>query len=87
MIKCPKDKFKVEKGFGTIKHCGYYDSKTTFWNDKCEIDAVYYYWKGELNYLSSWGFKEGSIYVSRRVKAKKANKPFFSFIKGWYGYE
>lgn len=80
---------KVEKTIEGMK----VDQVTTFHNEKTgKVEAEYFYWQGQCNYLLSWGFNAESLGEDRRKKAhknkkKKGIKPFFTLEKGWYGYE
>ena len=48
--------FKIEDLTG-VKDGMSFDRKVTFYHDKTgEIEAEYYYSKGKVNYLLSWGF-------------------------------
>lgn len=78
--------FKIEDGLG-IKDDMSFDRKVTFYHDKTgEIEAEYYYLKGKVNYLQSWGFSKDSLGELRKSKAHKTKKPFFSLQQGWFGF-
>lgn len=86
-----KTGFKVEKVNKTIENMNV-DQVTTFYNEKTgKVEAEYFYWNGQCNYLLSWGFEKASMGEDRKSKAhknkkKKGTMPFFSLDKGWYGY-
>ena len=78
--------FKIEDGLG-VKDGMSFDRKVTFYHDKTgEIEAEYYYSKGKVNYLQSWGFSKDSLGELRKSKAHKTKKPFFSLQQGWFGF-
>lgn len=78
--------FKIED-FTGIKDGMSFDRKVTFYHDKTgEIEAEYYYSKGKINYLQSWGFSKDSLGELRKSKAHKTKKPFFSLQQGWFGF-
>lgn len=75
--------FEIQKCKGN-KNGMFFDSKTIFYCDKTsKIEAEYYYHQGKCNYLLSWGFTKGSLGESRKTKALKTKKPFFSLQTGW----
>ena len=79
-----KEVFKIEKKAAT-KNGMLYDSKTTFFSDKDgSVEAEYFYSKGMVNYLLSWGFSKESLGELRKSKANKTKKPFFNLQKGWF---
>ena len=66
------------KGMEVDKSVTFYDTETKL------VEAVYFYNKGVVNYLLSWGFEKGSLGELRAKQAKKAKKPYFSFALGWH---
>lgn len=86
-----KDSFH-EQGFyictwGGVKDGMKFDKKTIFIDKDFNVEAEYFYYKGQCNYLLSYGFNKESLGEQRKRKSHKAKKPFFSLEKGWYGYE
>lgn len=78
--------FDIKDVIGT-KNGMYYDRVVTFFHEKSgKVEAEYYYFNGMVNYLLSWGFVKDSLCESRKSKAGKLKKPFFSLQKGWFGY-
>ncbi len=70
--------------FDGIKHGMPFDRKVIFYHDKTgKVEAKYYYSKGKVNWLLSWGFSKGSLGEMRKSKALKTKKPFFSLQTGW----
>ena len=70
--------------FDGIKHGMPFDRKVIFYHDKTgKVEATYYYSKGKVNWLLSWGFSKGSLGEMRKSKALKTKKPFFSLQTGW----
>lgn len=74
--------FKIENT-KDVKDGMSYDSKTIFYDKDGIVEAEYYYSKGRCNYLLSWGFNKDSLGESRKTKANKTKKPFFSLLTGW----
>ena len=76
--------FKIEDTQG-ITSGFVFDRKVTFYDDKTgKVEAEYFYLKGMVNYLISWGFTKGSLGEMRKQKAGKVKKPFFSLKCGWF---
>ena len=78
--------FKVRQGFGN-KDGHRYTSVTSFYNDKTgDLEGEYFYYKGLINWIISYGFTKGSLAEQRKIKATKTKKPFFNLKRGWFSY-
>lgn len=75
--------FIIEEVVGS-KNGMTFDKKVTFYDEKGNVEAEYFYFNNKVNYLLSWGFNKDSLGELRKTKANKTKKPFFSFEMGWY---
>lgn len=78
--------FKITNGRGN-KDGHRYDSVTRFYNDKNgNLEAEYFYYRGLINWVISYGFAKNSLAEQRKIKAVKLKKPFFNLKRGWFSY-
>ena len=76
--------FRIEDGLHTKNDMPYDRKVTLFHENTGKVEAEYFYLKGMVNYLLSWGFTKDSLGEMRKSKAGKVKKPYFSLQRGWF---